>query len=1268
MIRWYNDSNPVPAYDDNLTVPASATKKGQQWYYQIRVNDGTNNSIWYTSNTETIINTAPTASNVNITRNLQTGDDLVASWVFNDADGDSQNTSWHIWWYKNDVYQGALDGAKTVTAGNTTKGNIWKFILQVYDGTAYSGNYSLTPTVQIQNTPPIILGGSPSLAPATPNTSVDLTASWSFNDTDTSDTESTRWIVRWYKNGVLQSTYDDLKLVPSSATAKAQQWNFTVKVHDGTDYSIQYNSSIVTIINTAPTASDLTVTSNPTTSDVLTASWIATDVDGDDPDSYFTETVVKWYNDTGSSWNLVATTDGNSPTLEAGNTSKGDTWRYTLEVYDGADYSQIYTSINATIMNSRPEVTNPTFNKSSGVTIDDTINITYSYSDPDGDIEISSNRFVYWYRNGDYQAGKTNDTILLTTETFESDFWQYIIKVYDGYNYSMNTTSVIVVIGAGTNNVPTAENLTITANTNTTVEDIVASYDYSDADSHLQSNQTIYWYKDGTLQSAFNDQLTVSATTTSKGEVWNFTVKVFDGLDWSIQYNSSQITILNSVPVASDLTITSTPTTVQNLTTSWTFTDADVSDSQTSYSVTWYIDNVYNSTFDDLTTIPYSWTRKGEIWNYTLTVSDGENTSLQYNSSQTLILNSAPTASLLTLTTNPTTTDNLVANYTFNDVNEGDTEPADSWEIRWYRDNINIPTYNDLKTVPSSATLRDEFWHFTLRVNDSETYSILYQSPQVQILNSIPSLSGFSFNPTIPTRSDNLSVTYAWNDADTPLDSESGTIIRWYREDVLQPTFNDLLLVDSGYIVKGDNWTVGIRVSDGTTFGTWYNTSIIIGNALPEIVTDSAQIFLPPPSGLLYTTSTLVTTWVEADLDGDTISSYEIVWWNTTITPISWNIIPTLANSVQVDPSYTSKKSMWRFRVRIFDGTDWSLWSDYGQATITNSKPIIENITLSGGQTTTDNISLSYDYYDADGDPNNSQIDWAIIHSGIPDYILDGSTILPSENFTAGDLIWVEITPNDGEESGATVQSQKLSGANVIIQVGDTAPEFNVGLGYPIILADHPAGLNGTSNYIATQKIFVNYSVFVEDIDSGESDPVFDINLVDNINIEYVNVSEVSGSQYRWYKYNTSSDKWKLQVELTDSFIDPYYLHKDDQWIVSVRPRDRYGYFGQWENSSSIIIGNSFPMVVGYTWSNLKPTTSDDLEFDFIYQDWDNDPQVESMILVLWFKNGLLISGSENLTILTSDYFIKNDNISVIIRPFDGTNWALYNYTSPVIR
>ncbi|MHA2329892.1 MAG: hypothetical protein ACXACR_15350, partial [Candidatus Hodarchaeales archaeon] len=893
------------------------------------------------------------------------------------------------------------------------------------------------------------------------------------------------------------------------------------------------------------------------------------------------------------------------------------------------------------------------------LTTDDLI-VSYTYTDLDNDLENSTWE-IHWFKDNILQPGLNNTKTVNPGNTSKNEFWHFTLRVHDGESFSILSTSPSRKV---LNTAPTLTIVSITSNPNTTT-DLVASWTFSDIDNDDESTtRIIKWYKNNVIQTSWDNLSLVLASVTSKGEFWNYTIQVYDGEDYSIQYNSSISTIANSQPTASDLTISSSPETEDNLVANWVYQDADDDPEDSNWHIRWYKNGNLQTNLNDSKTVDNTLTNKTEWWSYTVEVYDGEAHSILYTLSVSVqILNTAPIATGISLTLTPTTTDNLVADYTFNDVNEGDTEPADSWEIRWYRDNINIPTYNNLKTVPASATARDEFWHFTLRVNDSETYSILYISPQVQILNSIPSLSGFSFTPASPTRSDNLSVTYAWNDADTPLDSESGTIIRWYREDVLQPTFNDLLLVDSGYIVKDDNWTVCIRVSDGTAFGTWYNTSIIIGNALPEV--NFAQIFLPPPSGLLHTTSTLVATWGETTPDGDTISSYETEWENKTLLGVVWTPIPELANNTQVNSSYTVKNTLWHFRVRIFDGTDWSEWSTYGQATISNSKPIVENITLSGGQTTTDNISLNYDFYDADGDPDQSTIIWRVFPGSITGY----TTELPFTQFVAGDIVYVYITPKDGTADwGTSVDSSLLAGSDVLIQVGNTDPEINESLGIPIILADHPEGINGTSNYVATQKIFVNYSAFVEDIDSGESDPIFDISIEDNTDIEYVNVSEVSGSQYRWYEYNTSLGQWELQVELTDSFVDPYYLHKDDQWKASVRPRDRYGYFGQWKNSSSITIGNSFPMVAGYTWRTSKPTTSDDLEFDFIYQDWDNDPQVESMILVLWFKNGLLISGSENSTILTSDYFIKNDNISVIIRPFDGTNWALYNYTSPVIR
>ncbi|MHA2033150.1 MAG: hypothetical protein ACW99Q_27595 [Candidatus Kariarchaeaceae archaeon] len=52
----------------------------------------------------------------------------------------------------------------------------------------------------------------------------------------------------WYKNGVRQFNFDDLTLIPSSATVTGELWRVEVLVFDGTDYSLSNTSIGITII------------------------------------------------------------------------------------------------------------------------------------------------------------------------------------------------------------------------------------------------------------------------------------------------------------------------------------------------------------------------------------------------------------------------------------------------------------------------------------------------------------------------------------------------------------------------------------------------------------------------------------------------------------------------------------------------------------------------------------------------------------------------------------------------------------------------------------------------------------------------------------------------------------------------------------------------------------------------------------------------------------------------------------------------------------
>jgi hypothetical protein len=528
-------------------------------------------------------------------------------------------------------------------------------------------------------------------------------------------------------------------------------------------------------------------------------------------------------------------------------------------------------------LSSRPTVTNPSFNKSTGVGDGDTINITYSYSDADGDPEVPGNRIVYWYKNGAHQSGKENDTILLSSETAEGEFWQYIVRVYDGYNYSLNATSIIVIIGLGSNTAPIVGNLTLTANTNTTLEDLVADYEYHDENGHLQTSQTIRWYKDGVLQAAYNDQLTIPSAATSKGEVWN------------------------------ELTLTSVPTTIQNLSISWTFTDNDFSDSQTSFSVKWFIDNTYNSTFNNWTTIPYRWTQKGETWNYTLTVYDGETHSILYNSTQTTILNTAPTASALSLTENPTTNSTLVVGYSFIDV-DNDTEDP-SWRIYWYKDNQYQPALDDSKTVTQGNLTKNVIWYYKISVYDSEEYSGNYTSPSRKVLNTAPFLTSLSLttnpNTTIPLEA-------SWFYSDNDSDPESTIwILRWYKDGTLQADYTNLLIIPSTATSKGEDWNYTIQVYDGEDYSIQYNSSL------------TTIVNLQPTASALTITSTpeteddLVASWSYHDVDDDPEdANWHIRWYK------NGGLQSNLDDEKTVPNTLTNKTELWYYTLGNWNISD----------------------------------------------------------------------------------------------------------------------------------------------------------------------------------------------------------------------------------------------------------------------------------------------------------------------------------------------------------
>ncbi|MHA2027923.1 MAG: DUF2341 domain-containing protein, partial [Candidatus Hodarchaeales archaeon] len=488
-IRWYLNGTHQSAYDDSLTIPPAALSLYDIWNVSVRSKDGNlfGDLQWYTGPQVIVSNSAPEASDLVITPALPTNtSDLTADWTFFDEDGDTQPAdSWIIRWYNNiSGFQSAYNDSKTVPAAVTTKDQKWWYTLYVYDGFQYSIEYT-SPNKTIVNSAPI---ASNVAIEGSPRTTDFLNATWDYSDADF-DSEIS-FTLRWYMdNGsgfIYQSQFENIVSINPSFTERDQVWNFTLEVFDGTNYSILYTSPTKTIINSAPTASSLIITSNPDTTLDLVANWTYTDVDND---AQSTSWRVRWYRD-----GILVSSFNDLLTVPAGYTNKSEVWNYTVQVFDSTEYSILYYSTSTTIQNTAPVVTSVSLTPfSPNATSSQDLQVSWTYSDIDNDPENVSAVQIRWYRNG-VLAPLFNDSIGISYQnTTRDDEWYFEVWAFDGESYSsFNSSNPVTIINSLPSflSQPTFNNTSPGEN-----EDFnITLSNYHDEDDDVIQNVTVYWF------------------------------------------------------------------------------------------------------------------------------------------------------------------------------------------------------------------------------------------------------------------------------------------------------------------------------------------------------------------------------------------------------------------------------------------------------------------------------------------------------------------------------------------------------------------------------------------------------------------------------------------------------------------------------------------------------------------------------------------------------------------------------------------------------
>jgi hypothetical protein len=1150
-VTWYLDGEVNCSwltFANSATLTAGNTTKGDNWSFTVQTYDGeAYSSVISLGYNRTILNTDPVVTNLTLTSNPMTTDPLLAAFDYSDADlADNTSLIFNITWYRNGQEQGNFANTTSIGSGNTNKSQFWWFTVQAYDGENFSLKLESV-HVQIINTAPDI--SNLVIIPPSPITTTDLVASW---DDEDADNDTLAYIIHWYIMGVgLQSMYNNLMTISASATTKGQTWYYNLTAFDGDTYSLEKSSSQVVIQNSPPEVDSLDITTNPTTTDDLVASWSAADNDTGDSLTFN----VTWYLD--GEVNCSWLTSANSAILNAGNTTKDQTWNVTVQAYDGEVYSNILSLTSTiTILNSKPIVENPSFNNTSPDVGDD-FHITYTFVDADiSDVENLTKIIVYWYVNWNYNTSFQNQTTIYGANTSATEVWYYILRVFDGETYSDNVTSEqgVYIGGGSTNTPPMAIDLTLTPSTPQSHEALIANYTFYDVDiSDPEVAYEIRWYLNtGTgfqLRSQFNNLFIVPASATSKGQQWNFTVKVFDGIQWSELNISTTITITNTNPEVSNAGITTSPKTTDDLVANWATTDND-SDSLT-FIIAWYVDGSENATFANKTIIEAGNTTKGEKWYFTVQAYDGEGFSniLSLGANIT-ILNTAPLASNLNITASPYTLDNLVADWDYFDI---DNDPRDDAlaQICWFKNGLNQTILVNQKIVGSTNTSKNQVWWFTVRVSDSQDYSVFHESPHIQILNSIPVVENLEISILNPKTTDELVAQWAAYDNDSDILSLT---IKWYKNIIHQPAWDDKITIPASAISKGETWYYTLKAFDGSDYSLEETLSpgVLILNTVP-VVEDLALTMDP------QTTDDLVTSWVSSDNDTD-ILTFIVIWYVNGIENT------TLANKTMIEAGNTTKDDEWYFTVRAYDGEGLSsVISLAANVTILNTAPIASNLVITTNPTTFDNLIVDWDYFDIDNDSRDdalARINW--FKNGENQTTLANQKIIGSTNTSKNQVWWFTVQVFDGESySMLTYESAHISIQNAVPYNSSALP-----------LPTNPTKANG---------LVLNHSAILTVL--SDPDPSDDIEVV----------------RIRWFKEGI------LQNTLNDSLIVPgTRLIKGESWNYSIVPFDGVDY-GLVCVSAEIVILNSRPTIINTYFAETTVTTISNLLISFQAEDADGD-------------------------------------------------------------
>jgi len=256
--------------------------------------------------------------------------------------------------------------------------------------------------------------------------------------------------------------------------------------------------------------------------------------------------------------------------------------------------------------------------------------------------------------------------------------------------------------------------------------------------------------------------------------------------------------------------------------------------------------------------------------------------------------------------------------------------------------------------------------------------------------NTPPSVSDVQISPSNPSTTDDLSVSYTFDDDDG--DAESGTVIQWFKNGVLESSLSSSI-VPSSATSRGEEWTVAVTPSDGTASGQQVTSSATtITNSLPY----SNDITILPQQPT--TDDDLTLTYSMLDDDEDVVTS-SIVW------KVNDQRVSSLDNLSTVPSIATRMGDTWEAHVLLSDGFDSNLVVSSSMfITSDNSAPTITSLTIiPATPTSSQDIEVLWSIDDEEGD-EEEDVEIAWLKTG--ELVADQTTSTLSSSQTSKGETW----------------------------------------------------------------------------------------------------------------------------------------------------------------------------------------------------------------------------------------------------------------------